>query len=304
MNKLSYHTFEKRLLETMQCDLSKDISLCDHTWYKTGGKTDFLIYPHNEEELKQILILCDELEIPKFILGGGANVLVSDNGFRGVIIKLSRYLNTMVCKNNQIEVEAGADLQQLIIYCEGCSLGGLQYLSGIPGTVGGALMMNAGTDKGEIGNVVTSVKVIDPQFNTISYSADQIDFCYRYVPQLEDKVILSSILTLTPQPEDELKTIRRELISLRKKKQPLEYPSCGSVFKRPKGNYAGKLIDDLGLKGLRQGDAIVSEKHAGFIVNLGKATSTDIKILIDKVQKLVMQHYGIMLEPEVRFLGF
>lgn len=278
--------------------------LTNHTWYKIGGPVDFLVYPKNLIDLKNILSFCLTGQIPVYFLGLGANILVNDPGLRGVIIKLSGYFNFIEKSGDLLKVGAGTRLQDLIIFCEKNELGGLEYLSGIPGTVGGALIMNAGIDKGVISDVVEEVLCLDIDFNELNLKKSEISFGYRSAPELQDKIIFSCFLKFTHQDEEKLRKIRLEQLEKRRKTQPVEYPSCGSVFKRPPGYFAGKLIEDAGLKGFRKGDAMISDKHAGFIVNLGQAKAKDVKYLIDKIQDVVLEKFNVLLEPEVRFLGF
>lgn len=285
-----------------ECLLSEPLSL--HTWYRIGGPADYFVYPRNTESIVDLLNLCRSLDMKPFFIGEGANLLASDEGYRGVVINLTQFFKDIEHKNEYVTVGAGTILNDLLVYCEKNNLGGLEYLSGIPGTVGGALIMNAGTHKGEIGDKVAEVYLMDQQLNPSIMHKEQLNFGYRSAPELQDKILLGCKLKLYYEEESILREFRINQIKKRAKKQPVEYPSCGSVFKRPQNNYVGALVENAGLKGLRCGDAMVSEKHGGFIVNLGNAKASEIKYLIDKVMEEIYRRYDIELDPEVRFVGF
>lgn len=281
-----------------------DEPLSRHTWYRIGGPADFWAYPRNVEDLLALLHQCRARDVHTYFIGEGANILVSDDGYRGVMISLTRHFNEMSQEKNNITVASGVLLRALVMFAERNSLGGLEYLSGIPGTVGGALTMNAGTHHGEIGETVVEVYLLNQDLEAIVIPDDQITFNYRSVPQLQEKVLLGCKLALYYEKESILRKRRIDQLTERAAKQPLEYPSCGSVFKRPPGYYVGKMVEDLGLKGLRYGDAMISEKHGGFIVNLGNAQAHHVMYLIEKVKDEVSKHFRVQLEPEVRFVGF
>ncbi|MFC1887389.1 UDP-N-acetylmuramate dehydrogenase [Candidatus Cloacimonadota bacterium] len=294
----------KFLNKQLGYDFLINADLKEHCWYRIGGPADYVVYPKDDLQLSEILQACLDSNEPYFILGSGANLLISDNGFRGVIIKLTRYFNKIELEGNTVTVGAGVNLDRLVLFCEENGLAGVAELAGIPGTLGGALTMNAGTDKGVISDVVVDVNLLDPKLNCMTYKNEQIGFGYRTATLLQDKVICGCRLKLIAGDRQELQEIRLSQLKIRKEKQPLQYPSCGSVFKRPPGNYAGKLIEEAGLKGFRYGNAQISEKHAGFIVNLGNAKASDVKFLIDKIEEEVFEQFSIRLEPEVRLLGF
>ncbi|MBN1949045.1 MAG: UDP-N-acetylmuramate dehydrogenase, partial [Candidatus Cloacimonetes bacterium] len=278
-------------------------SLALHTWYKIGGPAAILAMVSDTESLKELLAICREEKVPWFILGKGANVLASDEGFAGVVIKLTGEFTQFKAGNLTLEAGAAMDLQELIIFCEQKGWGGLEYLSGIPGTIGGALTMNAGTDKVVIGDLVEEVTVLDAELIIRRLPAREIEFGYRQVPELRDKVILGCQLRLQQDDTDRLRKIRLEQLAWRREKQPLDYPSCGSVFKRPPGDFAGRLIEAAGLKGYRYGEAMISDKHAGFIVNLGKARASDVEYLINMIREKVWAEFRVKLETEVKYLG-
>jgi UDP-N-acetylmuramate dehydrogenase len=299
-----YNEFEHKLRQNIKCEFIKEAVLADHCWYRIGGPADFLVFPGDIVQLRKILITCRELNVPYYVIGSGANLLIHDSGFRGVIIKLKGSFEEIALEANIVSAGAGTELKEIIRFCEKRELAGMAELAGIPGTLGGALTMNAGTDKGVIGDIVKEVSIITSDGKIVNYESNQIDFGYRSVPQLQGKLICFCQLALTSGNKQEIREIRLKQLQIRKEKQPLSYPSCGSVFKRPPGNFAGKLIEEAGLKGLRYGDAQISEKHAGFIVNLGSAKAVEVKYLMDKVQEVVFSRFGIQLEPEVQLLGF
>lgn len=283
---------------------SFDEPLNNHTWYKIGGAAAVLCSPESEDSLIGLLKRCRELEVDYFILGDGANVLVSDAGFKGVIITLKDSLNKCFIHEKTLFAEAGAYLNDVILLAQDNGLAGLESLSGIPGTVGGALYMNAGIDRGNIGDVVDKVIILNDDFEMETLEAKDIDFGYRNVPQLKNKIILATLLKMKSSNYEELSKFRGELLKKRAEKQPLECPSCGSVFKRPDGFFVGKMVQDLGLKGFRIGGAEISDKHAGFIINKGNATAADVMAVIDKIKEEVFNEYKVELETEVKFLGF
>lgn len=282
----------------------RDEPLARHTWYGIGGPADFLAYPADCEDLRNLLQRCGELDVSTYMLGKGANLLVSDAGYRGVIISLTREMADIRVHDTCVTAQAGASLNDVILFCEQRALGGLEGLSGIPGTIGGALTMNAGASHGEIGDAVATVTVLDATLETIELERRQIAFGYRSAPELQGVTIVGCSLLLAHDDAARLRQFRLRQLAERKAKQPLDCPSCGSVFKRPAGFYVGKMVEDLGLKGLRRGDAMISDKHGGFIVNCGKATAADVVDLINSVQDAVARQYHIELEPEVRLLGF
>ncbi|MBD3319642.1 MAG: UDP-N-acetylmuramate dehydrogenase, partial [Chitinivibrionales bacterium] len=273
------------------------------TSYMVGGPADIFALPETIDELAATVQFCADHGIPYFFIGTGANVLVADRGFRGVVLTVSRSLTSMVRRGVFVDVEAGVLLQNLIMFCEKNGLQGVEYLSGIPGTAGGALIMNAGVDKHEIGAVVESVSILDSNGTVATVPQDAISFSYRAAPELQGKTIIGCRLKLALSDSEQLKETRLAQIRKRCAAQPLDLPSCGSVFKRPPGYYVGKLVEDLGLKGYRYGNAMISDKHGGFILNRGGATAHDILYLIKMVRRKVHERYAITLEPEVRLAG-
>lgn len=274
-----------------------------HTWYGIGGPASYFVFPQSRDLLVRLLQKCKEWQIAQFVIGEGANLLVNDRGFDGMVISLAGF-RSIARNDTTVQAGAGCTLRNLVLFCERNGLSGVQFLSGIPGTVGGALTMNAGIDQGAIGDCVSEVTFIDANAGVGRLSRQQIAFGYRSAPELQDKVLLGCTLKMKPQDESVLRETRIEMLKKRAAKQPLEFGSCGSVFKRPAGHYVGRMVEDAGLKGVRRGDAMVSEKHGGFIVNLGGARAEDVMYLIELVRDEVYKRYSVQLEPEVRFLGF
>jgi UDP-N-acetylmuramate dehydrogenase len=260
--------------------------------------------PENQEQLKKVMDLVRRLGIEYFVLGNGSNLLVSDEGYDGVIISLSNFNKVELKGSNQIYVEAGAMNSAVASFTRDNSLTGYEFAAGIPGTIGGAMIMNAGAYGGEMAQVVTEVTVLSPEGEIMVLDNNTMEFGYR-TSAIKNKgfIVLSVLLTLKRGKEEEITAQMKELAEKRRDKQPLEYPSAGSTFKRPEGYFAGKLIEDAGLRGFSVGDAQVSEKHCGFVVNKGSATSTDIYNLIKEVQKIVYEKANVKLEPEVIILG-
>ncbi len=272
--------------------------------YRVGGPADALVVPRNRQQLQQVVRFCKEHNVPYFILGEGANLLVADEGIPGVVIRLHQCCNELYREDTRVYVGTGRLVSELVLFCEQEGLAGLEFMSGIPGTVGGALRMNAGAFVGEIGDRVVTVEAMDASGNMVTISAEQAGFGYRRADGLTNYILLGTWLQLHNGDSARLREAREQYLARRAQKQPLEYPSCGSVFKRPPGDYAGRLIEAAGCKGLRVGNAQVSPKHANFIVNLGGATARDIVTLIQKVQQTVFNQFGVWLEPEVKLVGF
>jgi len=275
-----------------------------HTWYRVGGNARFFVYPESVLQVRRVLERAESLEVPVFALGDGANVLASDQGFDGLVVCLSGRMTGIDIRGTRVTARSGTSLSALVQVCESAGLAGMECLAGIPGTVGGALIMNAGTGEAEIGDTVRSVSGLDVERHDVCLEREDIRFGYRSAPELQSLLITEAEFVLRPSSRDYLRQKRLELLRIRSEKQPLGYPSCGSVFKRPPKEYVGRMVQESGLKGLRRGDAMISEKHAGFIVNLGNAAADDILCLIETVEERVELNYGVKLEREVRFLGF
>ncbi len=282
----------------------ENVSLKQYCTYKTGGNAKYFSQPTNVEELKYALNWAKEHNESYEILGGGANVLISDDGYDGLIISTLKLDNKIIHTDNTVTVGAGVNLVALVNYCISNSLGGLELLSGIPGTVGGAIKMNAGAFGQEIKDTLQTVTVLDNNCNIHTLNNSECEFGYRKSSGLDNTIIISATFQLQNSPQIELNQSKMDILKRRNEKQPIDKYSCGSVFKRPEGNYAGTLIENAGLKGYSIGGAIVSDKHANFILNNNNATSHDIHALINYVRQQVFEKSGIMLECEVKFIGF
>ncbi len=276
-----------------------------HTSFRCGGKAEVLIIPRNKSELMEALEILDRGLAKYTIIGNGSNVLVKDSGFKGAIIKIGKNFDQLKVNGTEIRVGAGVSLGAVARAAAEGSLTGLEFSSGIPGYMGGAIFMNAGAYGGEMKDVVTEVRVIskDGIEEKILFPRD-LKFDYRYSAiQESEQIILGATLSLKKGDKREIEAKMKNLLDERNLKQPVEYPSAGSFFKRPKNNYAGKLVQDAKLKGFEIGGAQVSPKHAGFVINTGAATATDIITLMEEVQKIVFEKFGVRLEPEVRIIG-
>ena len=273
-----------------------------HTSFRIGGPAEVMALPENTEQLSKILKVSRLLDTQPTILGAGTNVLAPDEGCEGLIICLKDALTGLrQTDDTHILVDAGVSMTKAAVFAANLGLSGLEFAHGIPGSVGGGVYMNAGAYGGEIKDVCRSVEVMSPDGEVQTYTAAEMDFSYRH-SRLEEQggIVVRAEFSLTPKPVEEIKGCMQELASKRKASQPLDKPSAGSAFKRPVGGYAAALIDQAGLKGYRVGGAAVSEKHAGFVVNLGDATAEDVKTLLRQVSDKVFENSGIRLEPEVR----
>lgn len=297
----------KKLLPGLQARGEEPMSR--HTSFKTGGPALVFAEPANIDELKQTIFLAKEKETPYYVLGNGTNMLVSDDGYRGIIISLKSLKEDIAVEENEdggfITASAGTGLTAVAMKAAAVGLTGMEFAAGIPGSVGGAVVMNAGAYGGEIKDILEYAELIGTDGECIRMTSEELKLGYRYsiVPESGMTVVRARFRLLKGDPQTISRTIA-ELNAKRRDKQPLEYPSAGSTFKRPEGYFAGKLIEDAGLRGFRIGGAGVSEKHCGFIINYGDATSTDIINLIEHVQKRVFETSGVRLETEVRLLGF
>ncbi len=274
-----------------------------HTTFKIGGNADIFIMPKNAGEVIESIKMCEKYELPFYIIGNGSNLLVGDGGFNGTIIQIFKNMGNIQVCGNVIKAEGGALLSSVSRNALNAGLTGLEFASGIPGTVGGGVCMNAGAYGGEMKDVVSRVTVLKDGgiFELSNYDAG---FEYRNSRILKERsVVLETEMTLKKGDSDEINKKMLEFSRLRSEKQPLEFPSAGSTFKRPEGYFAGKLIMDSGLKGYSVGDAAVSEKHCGFVVNKGNATARDVLTLIEDVKRIVNDKFGVMLETEIRLIG-
>ena len=290
-------------LSQANISISLDEPMKSHTTFKTGGNASVFICPKNESELSEVLKIINSFELKPFILGNGSNLLVSDEGItdRPVIYIGEAFNHIKLIDENTIEVGAGAMLTAPCRFALEHSLTGLEFAFGIPGSCGGAAYMNAGAYGGEMKDVIVRCNHIDFNGNPGHFDASELDFGYRHsVYSEKDCVITSIVFSLKKGDKEEINAKMRELLQRRKDKQPLEYPSAGSVFKRPEGYFAGALIEQSGLKGKRIGGAMVSEKHSGFIINYDNATTKDVLDLVKFCQDTVMEKFGVMLEREIK----
>lgn len=276
-----------------------------HTTFKIGGPADCLIFPASMEETEKVLALVSAYKLPLTILGNGSNVLVQDKGIRGVVVKFARPMAKIRHEGTRIIAGAGALLKDVSEAAAQSSLTGLEFACGIPGSIGGAIFMNAGAYDGEMKNVADTVRTVDREGKIHTYSRDELDLGYRHSRfQDNGEAIVEVELCLEPGDREAIRAKMEDFTERRESKQPLEMPSAGSTFKRPKGYFAGTLIQETGLKGLQVGGAQVSTKHAGFVVNAtGTATAADVRGLIHEVQQRVYKKHGVMLHPEVRIIG-
>ena len=279
-----------------------------HTTFRIGGPADYFVEAGSESVLKELLLLCRETETPFFILGNGSNLLVSDEGYRGVMISLRGFDEISFREGESTEAGktimtagSGVLLSKAAMQAAERGLTGFEFAGGIPGTLGGAVTMNAGAYGGEIRDVILSARVMTKTGDIRELSAEELDLSYRHsIIQEKDLIVLSADFAFAHGDEEQIKEQMRQLNTQRREKQPLEYGSAGSTFKRPEGYFAGKLIQDAGLKGYRSGDVMVSEKHSGFVVNVGKGTCGDAMRVIEHVQRTVYEQFGVELELEVK----
>ena len=296
----------KTAASLMQAGISYKTQVPMHlyTTFRTGGPVDLLIEPKTADEVVQSIVILKEQDVPYIVLGGCANILVSDEGIEGAIVLLSKAFSTISAKENLLTANAGARLTSLVGEAHKHGLTGLEFAAGIPGTVGGGVYMNAGAYGGELGDFIYAVTTLNTNGNLQHFSRSEMVFGYRKSPFMHNgHIILSCTFALEHGDVDAAKAYAKELNARRKQKQPLEFPSAGSTFKRPTGNYAGVLIEQCKLKGFRIGGAMVSEKHAGFVVNYDHATTADILAVIQHVEQTVKAKTGVTLEREVRIIG-
>lgn len=295
----------KQLLNILKEDKIKvDEPMKKHISFKVGGPADFLVKPETEEELIQVIKLVKKENIPFLVIGNGSNLLVKDGGIRGVVIELTDNFNNYEIEGNIIKAQSGALLSILGRNALKNSLTGFEFAAGIPGTLGGALAMNAGAYGGEMKQVIKTVRLMDTEGNIFELSNEEMKFEYRRsILTTNDFIVLSAVIELKQGNADEIKETMVDYANRRSTKQPLNFPSAGSTFKRPEGHFAAKLIDDCGLRGLNLRGAQVSDKHCGFVINSGDASAKDLLDLMFIVKSTVNAKFGIMLEEEVKILG-
>ena len=275
-----------------------------HTTFRIGGPADVYAEPESAEELAELISVCEGSGTPYLVIGHGSNLLVGDGGFRGTVICLGKAFGDIRVDGDCIEAQAGALLGTVANAALEHSLAGMEFASGIPGSVGGALVMNAGAYGGEIKDILESAEILETDGSRCVVTGEELELGYRTSNILPlGRTVLSARFRLAKGDPEEISAKMKDLNGRRKEKQPLEYPSAGSTFKRPEGYFAGKLIEDAGCKGLTVGGAQVSEKHAGFVINIGDATAEDVEELIRQVQKRVLDQSGVMLEPEIKMTG-
>lgn len=278
--------------------------LKEHTTFRVGGEADCMIRIENREQLSPLLSYLHRVDIPYYVLGNGSNLLVGDKGYRGIILQLSDKISAIRVEGNRIYAQAGALVGRVARVAAEHGLTGMEFAAGIPGTVGGGVVMNAGAYDGEMKQVVERVTVLDKEGNELELDNETMEFRYRTSAIKHHPFIVTECcFLLTPGDRETINAKIEDFQNRRKTKQPLEYPSAGSTFKRPEGYFAGKLIADAGLKGCKIGGAQVSEKHSGFVINTGDATAADIRSLITHVQEEVYRQFSVRLEPEVIYLG-
>lgn len=276
----------------------------NHTTFRIGGPADALVLPKTPEEVAKVVRFCHEHAWPYYVIGNGSNLLVSDEGYRGLVLQLYRNFNDIQVNGEMITVQSGAMLAAVARAAYQNHLTGLEFASGIPGTVGGAVTMNAGAYGGEMKDVISQVRILDPEGKLRTFSVEELQLGYRTsLIQKQGCLVVEAELALTRGEPEKIYGRMEELKAARKEKQPIEFASAGSTFKRPEGYFAGKLIMDAGLRGYSVGDAQVSEKHCGFVINRGEATAAQVMELIEHIQAEVLLKFGVKLEMEVKRLG-
>ena len=284
-------------------DITVDSPMSEHIYFRVGGPADILVTPVNEEQVVNTLKLCREYNVPYFILGNGSNILVKDGGISGVVIKFNK-LNKITTEGNCVTAQSGALLIDVSKAALENNLRGFEFACGIPGSIGGAVFMNAGAYDGEMAHVIKSARVIDENCNIKNLTKEELELGYRSsIVMKKGYVVIEATVELESGEYASIKDKIDDLTNRRESKQPLEYPSAGSTFKRPEGYFAGKLIQDSGLKGFSIGGAAVSEKHSGFVINKGGATAKDVLDVIAHVQKTVKENFDVELHTEVRIIG-
>lgn len=295
------------------CDIvTEDNVLTDelmsrHTTFRVGGPADYYVMPESINQITELVRICESGNIAYHIHGNGSNVIFSDSGYHGVVISIGQSMSGLGLKEDGVVIhaDAGVTLAKLAAFAAENSLAGLEFASGIPGTLGGAVTMNAGAYGGEMKDVLVSVTVCDRNGTVKTLSNEELGLGYRTsIIQKSAYIVLAADIKLNHGDKEAIKAAMKELNGKRREKQPLEYGSAGSTFKRPEGHYAGQLIEESGLKGYRSGDAMVSQKHAGFVVNVGNATAADVISVIRHVQEEVRLRYNVELETEVKMIGF
>lgn len=297
---------DKQLNDLLGADnIKKEEPMKEHTTFRIGGPADYFVVPNTKELLVKTLDLCRDWKVPVYVTGNGSNLLVGDKGFRGVILHIGRQMNRIWFEEeNQVRAQAGVMLSRFSREVALKGLSGLEFASGIPGTLGGAIAMNAGAYGGEIKDVLKEATIINEDHKVMVLSKEELKLGYRKsLIQEKGYVVLEAVFLLPEGSPDDILSKMAQLNKKRQEKQPLNFPSAGSTFKRPEGYFAGKLIEDTGLRGFRVGNASISMKHCGFVVNMGDATAKDVVLLMEEVDKRVFEKFGVHLEPEIRRIG-
>lgn len=297
--------FYDQLIHTLDKErvLLKEL-MSKHTTFRVGGAADYFVMPKTATEVEAVISICRRSKTPYYVLGNGSNLLVGDKGYRGVIIQIGKEMSSIIIEETALRVQAGALLSRIAKEAADHSLTGMEFAAGIPGTLGGAVVMNAGAYGGEMKDILQEVTVLNGEGQVMVLSNEELELGYRTsVVARKGYIVLEAVIRLENGNKEEIRGYMDELRNKRVSKQPLEYPSAGSTFKRPEGYFAGKLIQDTGLCGFQVGGAQVSEKHCGFVINKGNATAADIISLMQQVSEKVNEKFGVTLEPEVKRLG-
>lgn len=297
------HFYDEITTALPELQVLKDEPMSRHTTFRIGGPADYFVCP-DREQIAEVLAVAKKCGMAITVIGNGSNLLVGDKGIRGLVVEIGSAMNQIMVDKNHITAGAGALLSQVAAKAAAAELGGMEFAAGIPGSVGGAVTMNAGAYGGEMKDILRAVTVLTPEGESKTLDVSEMDLSYRHscVPE-QQYIVLEAEIELGYKPEEEIRAQMEELRNKRIEKQPLEYPSAGSTFKRPEGYFAGKLIMDAGLRGYRVGDAQVSEKHCGFVINRKNASAQEVRQLMQDVQDKVKAQFGVMLEPEVKMLG-
>lgn len=297
------HFYDEITTALPERQVLKDEPMSRHTTFRIGGPADYFVCP-DREQIAAVLAVAKKCGMAITVIGNGSNLLVGDKGIRGLVVEIGSAMNQIMVDKNHITAGAGALLSQVAAKAAAAELGGMEFAAGIPGSVGGAVTMNAGAYGGEMKDILRTVTVLTPEGELKTLDVSEMDLSYRHscVPE-QQYIVLEAEIELGYKPEEEIRAQMEELRNKRIEKQPLEYPSAGSTFKRPEGYFAGKLIMDAGLRGYRVGDAQVSEKHCGFVINRKNASAQEVRQLMQDVQDKVKAQFGVMLEPEVKMLG-
>lgn len=297
------HFYDEITTALPELQVLKDEPMSRHTTFRIGGPADYFVCP-DREQIAEVLAVAKKCGMAITVIGNGSNLLVGDKGIRGLVVEIGSAMNQITVDKEHIKAGAGALLSQVAAKAAAAELGGMEFAAGIPGSVGGAVTMNAGAYGGEMKDILRTVTVLTPEGELKTLDVSEMDISYRHscVPE-QQYIVLEAEIELGYKPEEEIRAQMEELRNKRIEKQPLEYPSAGSTFKRPEGYFAGKLIMDAGLRGYRVGDAQVSEKHCGFVINRKNASAQEVRQLMQDVQDKVKAQFGVMLEPEVKMLG-